>query len=124
MEAEMSRMLQFARLMKSQKGLSPGKVLSYLFHLPSLLRLIARLLRDHRVPARLKLYCGLAVAYFLMPFDFVPDFLLPLFGLGMVDDLSLLVLAFAKLVKDAPQDVVDEHVREISGPQRAPAEGE
>lgn len=101
--------------MKSQKGLSPTKVLSFIYHLPSMMRLVARLLRDGRVPVKLKVYCGLAVAYFLMPFDFIPDFLVPVFGLGMVDDISLLVLAFTKLVKDAPQEVVDEHVHSMSG---------
>lgn len=111
----MSRALRFARFMKTQKGLTPSKMLSFFYHLPNLLRLIARLLRDARVPARLKLYCGLAVLYFLMPFDLIPEFLTPLFGLGMVDDIGLLILAFGKLVRESPPDVVDEHVRALSG---------
>lgn len=109
----MLKMIRFARFMKGQKGLTPTKALSFVYHLPSMLRLIARLLRDQRVPSRLKIYCGLAVLYLLSPIDVLPDLLLPVFGLGVVDDISLIFLAFNKLIKDTPQHIVDEHVQAI-----------
>ncbi|MDX9971368.1 MAG: DUF1232 domain-containing protein [FCB group bacterium] len=109
----MSRIIKFVRFMHSQKGLSPKTVFNFFYHLPNLLRLSARLLRDPRVPRRLKIYCGLAVGYLLMPFDVVPDLLLPLFGIGVADDVTFIFLAFHKLIKDSPSEVVEEHVRAI-----------
>ncbi len=114
-EPHMPQILRFARLMQGTRGMSPKVLMSFLLHLPSTLRLVARLLKDARVPARLKLYCGLAAAYLIFPLDIVPDLLAPVFGLGFVDDITLVVLAFTKLIKDAPVHVVDEHVKAIGG---------
>jgi uncharacterized membrane protein YkvA (DUF1232 family) len=102
--------------------MSPMKIVGFLYHLPSLLRLSVRLLRDSRVPTRLKVYCALAIGYFLLPFDFIPDMLLPLFGVGVADDMTFILLAFHKLIKDSPAHVVDEHVRAIGRTARRPAE--
>jgi uncharacterized membrane protein YkvA (DUF1232 family) len=50
----------------------------------------AMLDRETPVAARLTLIA--ALAYFVMPFDFVPDFLL---GLGFLDDASVLLAALS-----------------------------
>ena len=47
---------------------------------------------DSRTPARARLTLIAALAYFVSPFDMVPDFLL---GLGFLDDASVLAAALA-----------------------------
>lgn len=47
---------------------------------------------DPKTPSRARLTLIAALAYFVSPFDLVPDFL---FGLGFVDDISVLAAAIA-----------------------------
>ena len=47
---------------------------------------------DPRTPTRARLTLIVALAYFVSPFDFVPDVIL---GLGFLDDASVLAAAFA-----------------------------
>ena len=56
--------------------------------LPNFLRLLGGLLTDLRVSTTDKLLVAGAVAYILLPMDFIPDFI-PF--LGEVDDIFLLV---------------------------------
>ncbi|MCE2527550.1 MAG: DUF1232 domain-containing protein [Actinomycetia bacterium] len=86
------------RLIKTVAGLAAAA--------PQLGKLVVRLSRDPRVPARAKrLAAGLAV-YAVLPIDLIPD-LIPV--VGVVDDLLALVVAVAILVESAPKDVVVEH---------------
>ena len=55
------------------------------------LRLVARLLRDSRVPLRAKLVIPALALYLAMPFDIIPDFL-PV--VGHLDDVVVIALAF------------------------------
>ncbi len=72
------------------------------------LRLIWRLIFDRRVHIVLRALVPLAVIYFLVPIDLIPDYARP--GFGRVDDLIIVGLAALLLVKLAPQTVVDEHL--------------
>lgn len=92
-------------------------MLDLLVHLPSLLRLYWRLLRDARVSVVPKVLLVGAVAYVILPFDFIPD-ALPL--IGQVDDLVILLAAARWFVRWCPPAVVQEHVQAIDG-RRAPA---
>lgn len=74
--------------------------------LPNIVKLLARLIRDPRVPRRSKLLVGALLAYIASPVDLVPD-LIPM--LGMADDVLLLVYAVNHLVDKAGEDVVLEH---------------
>lgn len=109
----MLRLIRLVKLLRNQRGLTAAKAMAFVTGLPGFLRLVVRLLKDGRVPSRLKIYCLLAVAYFVSPLDFIPDLLGPLFGIGFADDLTFLTLAFTKLVKDSPQHVVDEHLEAL-----------
>ena len=71
-------------------------------------RLVIGLMMDRRVPIRLKLLLPGAVAYIVLPFDLVPDFL-P--ALGRIDDLIVAFLAVAMFLALAPRQVVAEHLR-------------
>jgi uncharacterized membrane protein YkvA (DUF1232 family) len=73
---------------------------------PNMAKLVARLARDPRVPARTKATLLLVAGYLLSPIDLVPSFV-P--GLGQLDDLVIAALALNQLLNDVPAEVVREH---------------
>ena len=81
-------------------------------------RLLWRLTLDRRVPLPLKMLLPAALAYIILPFDVVPDFL-P-FGIGRIDDLLVLLLAVVLFIALAPRDVVAEHLSGAGSQQAAP----
>ena len=68
--------------------------------------LCRRLLRDPRVPFARKLALAALVAYLLMPFDIVPDFI-PV--AGQLDDAVLLAFVLRGIVRGAGAQAVAEH---------------
>lgn len=74
--------------------------------LPTYLRLLWGLMWDQRVPRFEKLLVGGAIAYVLMPLDWIPDFI-PFFG--EIDDVFLLVMSLQRLVQSAGKRVLLEH---------------
>lgn len=103
----------FTKLLRTASQYSPHKVISFIFHLPNLIRLCFRLLNDPRVPFYLKLLCYGAIGYCIFPFDLIRDF--PSIYFGRVDDVLILYFAFNKLIKDSPPEVVEEHVNRLRG---------
>jgi uncharacterized membrane protein YkvA (DUF1232 family) len=77
-----------------------------LTELPSILKLLFRLMTDRRVPVRDKALFALVAAYVISPLDLIPDF-----GglLGMVDDLYLVGLSLGRLIAGAGEDILLEH---------------
>jgi len=73
--------------------------------LPNLVKLVGRLIRDPRVPARSKAFALLAAGYVLSPVDLIPDFI-PL--LGQSDDALVVILALHRLIRSVGEDVVLE----------------
>jgi uncharacterized membrane protein YkvA (DUF1232 family) len=72
--------------------------------LPDLTVLLARLLRDERVPRGDKLVALLGLGYALSPIDLLPTVL---FGpVGLVDDLLVVTAALSRLVNHVHPDVV------------------
>ena len=76
-----------------------------LISMTGLPRLIFRLMMDRRVPFWQKLFLPIAALYVIMPWDFVPDFLL---FMGRIDDLLAVALACLMLILLAPRDVLME----------------
>ncbi len=77
------------------------------------LRLAWNLLLDNRVPLLTKLIIpGLVLLYVLSPIDIIPDFI-P--GLGQLDDLAVIVLAVKLFIELSPHEVVQEHLRRLTG---------
>ncbi len=74
--------------------------------IPRMLTLIARLLRDSRVPTVDKAIFAAVLAYIVAPIDLMPDFLA---GIGFADDLYLLGLALNRLFSGAGGRVLLEH---------------
>ena len=81
-------------------------VMGTIQQLPNYLRLLVGLLRDKRVSSTDKLLVAGAVAYILLPLDFIPDFI-PF--LGEVDDIFLLVTALQRLIANAGHRTVLDH---------------
>jgi uncharacterized membrane protein YkvA (DUF1232 family) len=81
-------------------------VMGTMKELPNFLRLLGGLLTDMRVALTDKLLVAGAVAYILLPLDFMPDFI-PF--LGEVDDVFLLVIALQRLIANAGRSVVLDH---------------
>lgn len=78
----------------------------YLLFAPRLIKLVWRLARDPRVPARPKATLLLLGAYLASPIDVIPDFV-P--GLGHVDDLVIAAFALDQMLNRVPPEVVREH---------------
>src|SRR5689334_2467495 len=87
-----------------------ARVFEVLVHLPSFLRLYWRLFRDPRVSIWPKAMLVGALAYVVLPFDLIPDFL-PL--IGEVDDLVIVLAAARWFLGWCPPEVVREHALAI-----------
>jgi uncharacterized membrane protein YkvA (DUF1232 family) len=81
-------------------------LMSTVKELPNFLRLLGGLLTDRRVSNTDKLLVAGAIAYIVMPMDFIPDYI-PF--LGEIDDLFVLVLALQRLIANAGRTVIQDH---------------
>ena len=78
--------------------------------LPRMLRtayLVWKLTFDSRVPLLLRVLVPTALVYFVIPVSIVPD-VLP-FGVGLIEDILLLLLAVWALISFAPAHVVEQY---------------
>jgi uncharacterized membrane protein YkvA (DUF1232 family) len=75
-------------------------------------RLVWLLMLDSRVPLWTKAMPLGALAYVLLPTDFLPDFA-PL--LGQIDDIAALVIGLGTFISLCPPDVVEEHMESLKG---------
>ena len=78
----------------------------YLLLAPRLIKLLWRLTRDPRVPARSKATLILLGAYLVSPIDLIPD-AIP--GLGQMDDLFVAAFALDQILNRVPDQVVLDH---------------
>ena len=78
----------------------------YLLIAPRLVKLLWRLSRDPRVPARSKATLVILGAYLASPIDLIPDFL-P--GIGQLDDLVIVAFALDHMLNRVPEEVVRSH---------------
>ena len=51
-------------------------------------------LRDSKTPLKVKALIGAALAYFIMPFDLIPDWIV---GIGFTDDLAVVMMVLRQL---------------------------
>jgi uncharacterized membrane protein YkvA (DUF1232 family) len=72
--------------------------------LPDFTVLLARLLRDPRVPRRAKLVALFGIGYVLSPIDLLPALLVG--PLGLLDDLIVVTAALSRLINHVHPDVV------------------
>lgn len=78
----------------------------YLLLAPRLVKLVWKLARDPRVPARSKATLVLLGAYLVSPVEVIPDFI-P--GIGQLDDIVLVAFVLDQMLNRVPEEVVREH---------------
>lgn len=102
----MARKPDVQKLKRRDKAELRGRMSNFLMFLPNLAKLLARLLRDARVPTAEKaLFLG-AIVYFIMPVDIIPD-IFPF--IGQVDDIYLIALTLLRLVNRTDDRIVRQH---------------
>ncbi|MBW2424917.1 MAG: DUF1232 domain-containing protein [Deltaproteobacteria bacterium] len=94
------------RLVDNAPG-SPSTLGDLLLVLPDLTILLARLMRDRRVPLLAKGVAVAGVAYVLSPLDLMPALFMGPFGL--LDDLFVVAACLSRLLNHVHPDVVRGH---------------
>ena len=84
-----------------------GKSAEWLLLVPDVFMLLWRLINDGRVNGKNKVMLGSGLAYYLFPFDIIPEgFMGPT---GFVDDLVLAVYILNRLLADTDPQILREH---------------
>lgn len=90
-----------------RKGTAASKAAEYLLLVPDFFMLLWRLVQDPRVNAKNKLLLGSGIAYYIFPFDIIPEgFLGPI---GLLDDLVFAVYMLNKILIDTDPAILREH---------------
>jgi uncharacterized membrane protein YkvA (DUF1232 family) len=87
-----------------------GKVVKsseYLLLVPDLFMLLWRLANDPRVSGKNKVLLGSGIAYFIFPFDIMPEALLG--PIGYLDDLVFGVYMLNRMLNDTDVEILREH---------------
>ncbi len=63
------------------------------------------------MPTQQKLVLGAIAGYLVFPIDIIPDFI-PV--LGQLDDLGVLIFGLDFFIRNAPREVVEEHMSRIA----------
>lgn len=93
-------------LVSDARGELPTDLKEYLLLLPRLLKLLYRLTRDPRVPARSKATLFILGGYLASPIDVIPDFI-P--GIGQLDDIAIIAFVLDQMLNRVPEEIVREH---------------
>src|SRR5258706_3467 len=89
------------------KGKVLGKTAEFLLLVPDVFILLWRLTTDSRVNGKDKILLGSAVAYYIMPFDLIPEAIVG--PAGYLDDLVFGVYVLNKVLGSVDASVVREH---------------
>jgi uncharacterized membrane protein YkvA (DUF1232 family) len=91
----------------ARKGSAAGKTAEFLLLVPDVFILLWRLASDGRVEGKNKVLVGSAIAYYIFPFDIMPEALLG--PIGYLDDLVFGVYVLNKVLKDTDPSILREH---------------
>lgn len=84
-----------------------GKTAEYLMLVPDMFMLLWRLTTDKRVSGKHKVLLGTGVAYFILPFDLIPEAIVG--PLGYLDDLVFAVYVLNRMLNDTDPAILREH---------------
>jgi len=90
-----------------RKGATLGKTADFLLLVPDVFILLWRLTTDSRVTGKDKVLLGSAIAYFIFPFDVIPEALVG--PMGFLDDLVFGVYVLNKMLSTTDPAVLREH---------------
>jgi len=96
-----------SRVVSAKPRNASSDLLDLVFLLPDLTVLLARLLRDDRVPLASKAVAVGGIAYVLSPIDVLPSLLLG--PVGLVDDLLIVAACLSGMLNRVHPDVVRAH---------------
>ena len=91
---------------QEDKEAQQTRLKEYALLVPRLLKLLWRLTRDPRVPARSKATLMLLMGYIVSPLDLIPD-VFP--GIGQLDELVIAAFALDQMLNRIPPEIVREH---------------
>ncbi|MBA3724814.1 MAG: DUF1232 domain-containing protein [Candidatus Levybacteria bacterium] len=69
-------------------------------------------IKDKRTPMLGKIFLGMAVGYFFLPFDLIPDFI-PI--IGHLDDIIIIPALVIIALKIIPREIVEEYRGKFKG---------
>ena len=84
-----------------------GKTAEYLMLVPDIFMLLWRLTTDKRVSGKSKILLGTGVAYFILPFDLIPEAIVG--PIGYLDDLVFAVYVLNRVLADTDVSILREH---------------
>lgn len=90
-----------------KKGTVAEKTGQFLLLVPDTFILLWRLVQDPRVSGKNKVLLGSGIAYYLFPFDFMPEALVG--PIGYLDDLVFAVYMLNKMLSDTDPQVIRDH---------------
>ncbi|MGA7613888.1 MAG: DUF1232 domain-containing protein [Thermoanaerobaculia bacterium] len=90
-----------------KRGKKAGKAGEFLLLAPDVFVLLWRLTRDRRVSAKNKVLLGTAIAYYVSPFDIIPEAIVG--PIGYIDDLLVGVYVLNRILADTDEEVVRQH---------------
>ncbi len=94
------------KLQRQERSELKGRMRSFLMFLPNLVAMLARMIKDPRVPTAEKaLFIG-AIVYVISPIDLIPD-VLPF--IGQVDDIYVVALTLLRMISKTDVNVVREN---------------
>lgn len=88
---------------KKMLGGKKAKGFEYIMFLPDFFVLFTRLLLDERVKTSDKAFIGGIIAYLIMPFDIIPDFI-PV--IGYVDDIAVVIYGLNMLLNHIEKQII------------------
>ncbi|GAC1437102.1 MAG: hypothetical protein NVSMB68_09040 [Thermoanaerobaculia bacterium] len=89
------------------KGSAIEKFGDFLLLVPDVFMLLWRLANDGRVNGKNKVLLGTGLAYFIFPFDIIPEAILG--PIGYLDDLVFGVYILNKMLADTDPAILNEH---------------
>ena len=99
-------MVKKNKLARRERSELKGRMRSFLMFLPNLVAMLARMVKDPRVPTAEKaLFIG-AIVYVISPIDLIPD-VLPF--IGQVDDIYVVALTLLRMIAKTDAKVVNEN---------------
>src|SRR5947209_6688851 len=90
-----------------KKGPVVGKTAEFLLLVPDIFILLWRLTTDARVTSKNKVLLGSAIAYFIFPFDIIPEAIVG--PMGFLDDLVFGVYVLNAMLGDTDPAILREH---------------
>jgi uncharacterized membrane protein YkvA (DUF1232 family) len=102
-----NRLRKTVKIWAGGEGSTSSRYADYILAAPDLFMLTVSLSRDERVSSKDRTKLAGAVAYFINPFDFVPEAILG--PPGLVDDVALSAYVLYEMLENTDPTVIREH---------------